>query len=98
MPYEEANKYSVIYEAQYQFKASEEKISEDVAQFIGAIQKYDFDTDITPEAAAATLERLGIMKMHLATLKIMAESAAAQDKNFLTGKDTPYSFHEDIKN
>lgn len=98
MPYEEANKYSVIYEAQYQFKASEEKISEDVAQFIGVIQKYDFDTDITPEAAAATLERLGVMQMHLATLKVMAESAAAQDKNFLTGKDTSYSFHEDIKN
>ena len=98
MPYEEAHKYSGIYRAQDQFKAAEDKISEDVAQVIGVMHKYDFDTDITQEAAAETQERLGIMQMHLATLELMAELAAAQDKNFLTGKDTPYSFHEDLKN
>jgi len=97
MPYEDANKYSSIYEAQYQFKASEEKTIEDSAQFVGLVHKYDFDTDIAPEAASATLERFGIMQMHLAMLKLSAESAAAIDKSFLTGKDTSYNFHEVVK-
>jgi len=97
MPYEEANRYSGIYAAQYQFQVSQEKIMEDVAQFVGIAQKYDLDTDITPEASSAIMERLGIMEMHLAMLKLLAEEAAATDKNFLTGKDTPTSFHEELK-
>jgi hypothetical protein len=98
MPYEEANRYSGIYEAQYQFQASQEKILEDVAQFIGVTHKYDFGTDITPEAASAALERFGVMEVHLATLKAMAESVAAKDKNFLTGKDSSEVINEDIPN
>jgi len=98
MPYEEANKYSGIYEAQYQFQTSQEKILEDVAQIGGVARKYNLDTDITPEAASAALERLGIMQIHLATLKVLAELAAAEDNSFLTGKDASYDFHEDVKN
>ncbi|WP_158821216.1 hypothetical protein [Granulicella sp. S156] len=97
MPYDEANKYSGIYETQYQFKAAEEKISEDFAQLLGIIGKYDFDKDITSEAAGATIERFNIMKVHLAALKLMAEGAAAKDEGFLTGKDVSDNFHEDIK-
>ena len=97
MPYDEANRYSDIYETQYQFKTTEEKLGEDFAQLRGVVGKYDFDAGITPEAAGATIERLNIMQVHLATLKVMAEEAAAKDEGFLTGKAVPDNFHEDVK-
>ena len=97
MPYEEANKYSSIYAAQYRYQASQEKIAEDLAQFMGVIHKYDLDTDISPEAASAIMERLGTMQMHLMMLKLVTEEAAAIDKDFLAGKDTEHNFHEDLK-
>lgn len=98
MPYEEANKYSNIYNAQHQFEASQEKIAEDVAQFFGIIQKENFDKEITPEGASAVLERLGIMQGHLLMVEALAKESAATDKAFLEGKDVAQHFHEELKN
>ena len=97
MPYEEANKYSSIYAAQDRYQASQEKIAEDLAQFMGVIHKYDLDTDISPEAASAIMERLGTMQMHLMMLKLVTEEASAIDSDFLTGKDSKHNFHEELK-
>ena len=98
MPYEEADRYSGIYAAQYQVQISQEKTNDDLAHFIGTARKYDLDKDITPEAASAILEILGVMQTHLATVEVMAQKAAAIDKNFLTGKDNPINFNFEIKN
>ena len=97
MPYEEANRYSNIYEAQHQFEASQEKIGEDVAQFTGIVQKEDFDKEITPEGASAVLERFGIMQGHFLVLDALAKDSAAKDKAFLEGKDVTQHFHEELK-
>lgn len=98
MPYDEANKYSRIYDSQHAVLVEQEKLAEDVAQFSGAIYRSGIDAgDITPEQAGLLLEKLGVMQTHLATLKGLAESAAAVDKAFLDGKDASFNYHEDIK-
>jgi hypothetical protein len=98
MPYDEANKYSRIYDAQHSVSMAQEKLAEDVAQFSGAIYRSGIGgDDFTSEKAGLLLERLGIMQTHLATLKGIAMEAAATDKAFLEGKETSFNYHEDIK-
>ena len=98
MPYDEANQFSRIYDSQHSVSVSQEKFAEDSVQFSGALYRSDMD-NLTPEQAGLLMERLGIMQSHLVTLKVLAESSAAADKAFLTGKnDVSFHFHEDFSN
>jgi hypothetical protein len=98
MPYDEANKYSRIYDAQHSVSIEQEKLAEDVAQFGGTLYRSSIGSDsFTSEKAGLLLERLGIMQTHLVTLKGMAEESADIDKAFLEGKESSFSFHEDIQ-
>ena len=95
MPYDEAERYADIYEAQNSFLTQQEKILEDETQFIGVLRKTHFGHgDITPEQAGLALERFGIWQGHLTYLDLVAKFTLACDKAFLDGKACPKDMHE----
>jgi hypothetical protein len=94
MPYEEAARYTNIYQAQYNLQTMEDKPLEDVAVILGLIEKFNFHsagTKITAEQAGALAEKFGQMRMHLATgdtlLRIDIEHSAAFLENRQPNKD-----------
>ena len=98
MPYDEANKFSRIYNTQHSVSIAQEKIAEDEAQILGALYRSGIARgNITSEQAGLLMERLGTLQNHLITLKVLAQTSAAADQSFLTGKDIDQSFHEDLK-
>lgn len=99
MPYQEAERYSSIYQAQASLLAFQDKPAEDVAGILGLIARYHW-TDksrITREQASAIAERLGQMQLHLVRgdlpLKVCVEESSA----FLENRKARDSFSEDIK-
>ena len=98
MPYDEAQKYADIYEAQASFLKARDVLIEDDAQLLGAMRKTDFGHgDITPEQAGMVAERFGAWQIHLTYLHVLAMSTAMADKAFLEGKEAPMEMHEEIK-
>ena len=98
MPYEEAERYTNIYQAQSNLQAMEDKPMEDVAVILGLIKKFNFDaksSKITAEQAGALAEKFGQMRLHLATgdtlLRIDIENSAAFLENRQPNKD--FSFN-----
>ena len=100
MPYEEAERYTNIYQAQSNLQAMEDKPMEDVAAILGLIKKFNFDKasgKITAEQAGAVAEKLGQMRVHLATgdalLRVDIEHSAA----FLENRHPNGDFNSDLK-
>jgi hypothetical protein len=99
MPYEEAERYSSIYQSQFDFLALEDKPMEDVGVLNGLIHKFDLSKDkkITREEASEMAEKLGQMKWHLAVydgqLKVCIEEAQA----FFENRPANDTFTEDLK-
>lgn len=100
MPYEEAGRYTNIYEAQSTLQAMEDKPMEDVAAIFGLIKKFNLDSassKITAEQAGALGEKFEQMKVHLATgdvlLRIDIENSAA----FLENRQPNKDFSLDLK-
>jgi hypothetical protein len=94
MPYEEAERYTNIYQAQSNLQAMEDKPLEDVATILGMIEKFNFhsaSSKITAEQAGALAEKFGQMMVHLATadtlLRIDIENSAAFLENRQPNKD-----------
>jgi len=94
MPYEEAERYTNIYQAQSNLQAMEDKPLEDVAAILGMIEKFNFhsaSSKITAEQAGALAEKFGQMRVHLATgdtlLRIDIENSAAFLENRQPNKD-----------
>jgi hypothetical protein len=97
MPYEEAQKYADIYEAQDAFLAAQDKNWEDQAQLLGVIGKTNLGHGpVTREQAGLMMERFGIWKGHLVYLDLMAKLTSLSDKAFLEGKEGPKSLHEEF--
>jgi hypothetical protein len=101
MPYQEAERYTNIYQAQSALQAMEDKPLEDVATILGMIEKYDFhsgsSSKITAEQASALAEKFEQMRVHLATgdtlLRIDIEHSAA----FLENRHPNGDFSVDLK-
>lgn len=98
MPYEEAERYTNIYQAQSNLQAMEDKPMEDVAAILGMIDKFNFhstSSKITAEQAGALAEKFEQMRVHLATgdvlLRIDIEHSAAFLENRQPNKD--FSFN-----
>jgi hypothetical protein len=68
MPYEEAERYSSIYQAQTVLMTYQQKPPEDVAAIFGLIAKFGWGngSKILPDQAGAIAEKLGQMRLHLA--------------------------------
>jgi len=100
MPYEEAGRYTNIYQAQSNLQAMEDKPMEDVAAILGLIEKFNFDSKsskITPEQAGALAEKFEQMRVHLATgdmlLRIDIEHSAAFLENRQPNKDFSFNLN-----
>lgn len=97
MPYEKAEKYSSIYNAERQFLAAQEALSEDEARVLGVIRRYQVGKGkMTKEAADAMAEQLGIWQGHLLTLTIAARVLEDQQKAFLEGREPSHDLSEKL--
>ena len=98
MPYEEAESYSGIYQAQSALLDSEDKPTEDVAAILGLINKYHWgkDSKITREQAGAIAEKLGQMEFHLSRGDAVLQWAIEQNSAFLENRKPATSFTAEI--
>lgn len=91
MPYEEAQRYTAIYQAQAALMALEDKPVEDVAAINGLIAKYNIHSSqsgkITREQASALAEKLGAMQMHLSVGSGLLEEDIEQSQAFLENRE-----------
>jgi len=98
MPYEEAQRYTEIYQAQDALMAMEDKPAEDVAAINGLIAKYNFRSShssrITKAQASAVAEKLGAMQMHLSLGKGVLEEDIEFSEAFLTNREPRHKIGE----
>ena len=81
MPYDKAEKYSSIYNAERDFLTAQDRLAEDEAQFLGTLHRYDTGKGkLSREAADAYAERLGVFQGHLLTVFIMARVLEDQQR------------------
>jgi len=98
MPYEEAERYSSIYQAQAALIEYEEKPAEDAAEIFGLIARYHWsDTSrITQEQASAVAERLGQMQLHLVRGDLLLQVCVEDSSAYLENRKARESFTEDV--
>ncbi|MEK6398788.1 MAG: hypothetical protein V4734_11935 [Terriglobus sp.] len=98
MPYDEANRFSSIYETLETFEKAEAVLAEDEAQFLGLIRRYSGEKHMSKESADALAERLGIWQGHLLNIHIAAMLLDDQQEAYLEGhepsKHLSMSLHE----
>ena len=99
MPYDKAETYASIYSLQDAFDAAQNKQLEDVALFMGMIEKNQGGSNVklSRQQAEEELALLGTWKMHLVWGHLSAKICDADYKAFLEGKPAPKSMHEEIK-
>jgi hypothetical protein len=98
MPYEEAERYSSIYQAQSALLAMEDKPAGDVAAISGLIAKFHLSqsSKVTKEQASALAELLGQMRWHLAVGDGMLLESIEQDQAFLQNRKAREDFEENL--
>jgi len=100
MPYEEAERYSSIYQAQSALLVFEDKPAEDVAGIIGLVAKYNppssHSSKITAAQAGALAERFGQMQLHLLTGDLLLQRDIEASEAFLQNRKTRKNFNEDL--
>jgi hypothetical protein len=98
MPYEEAERYANIYQAQAMLQAAGDKPLEDVAGMIGLVDKYQLgkSAKITREQASEMAERLGRMELHLANGDTLLQAAADHAEAFLQNRKARTTFSDSI--
>ena len=97
MPYDRAEKYSSIYNAEHDFLVRQQQLGEDEAQFLGTIRRYHVGKGkMGREAADAFAERLGIWQGHLLTLSIAARVLEEQQSAFLQGREPRHNLSEKL--
>ena len=99
MPYEEAQRYSEIYQSQEQFLATQERPREDTAYAIGLIARFNWNDKkkITADQAGQMAERVGQMKLHIVTGDLMLKKSIEKADAFLQGRPSKEDFTENIK-
>lgn len=98
MPYEEAERYSSIYQAQSALMAMEDKPAADVGAISGLIAKFHMSqsSKVTKEQASALAEQLGQMRWHLALGDALIEGCIEQNQSFLENRKTREDFEENL--
>jgi uncharacterized membrane protein YccC len=101
MPYEEAERYTEIYQAQDALMALEDKPFEDVAAINGLLAKYNsrssHGSKITREQASALAEKLGAMQMHLSVGSGLLQEDIELSQAFLENREPKHEFGEPLK-
>lgn len=99
MPYEEAQRFSSIYDAQGRFEKAQEQWWEDEAQFLGLIRRYSpKDRDMTSEGAGAMAQQFGIWEGHLLNIDLSAKVLEDQTSAYLDGREPKKHMTEHIGN
>lgn len=84
MPYEEAQRFSGIYDEVENFETAQKALVEDEAQFFGALASHPIvNGHITKEGADAMAQRFGIWQGHLLNLHIAARVLQEHERAFL---------------
>ena len=100
MPYEEAERYSNIYQAQVALIAMEDKPLEDAAQILGLIEKTNFHSSrshkITAAEAGELAEKFGQMRLHLANGNTLLQMSIEQSEAFIENRKARESFQENL--
>jgi hypothetical protein len=98
MPYEEAKRYSSIYQAQSALLAMEDKPADDVAAISGLIDKFHLSqsSKVTKEQAGALAELFGQMRWHLAVGDGLIADSIEQDQAFLQHRKVREDFVENL--
>jgi hypothetical protein len=99
MPYEQAQKFSGIYDAVKTLQKSQQVLMEDEAQFLGVIRRYPMKDDVVGrEEADAMAERFGIWQGHLLAVHIAARVLQEEEEAFLEHREPNRRMSEKIKN
>lgn len=93
MSYEEAERYSDIYDAEQVVEREQDQIAEDETQMLGVAREVHPGKGgrLTAESANMVAKQLGIIQGHLLTLKLAARLLQAEEEAFLQGKEAPRS-------
>jgi hypothetical protein len=101
MPYEEAQRYTAIYQAQAALMAIEDKPLEDVAAINGLLGKYNslssHGSKITKAQASALAEKLGAMRLHLSVGSGLLQGDIELSEAFLANREPRHNFGEPLK-
>jgi hypothetical protein len=105
MPYEEAEQYSNIYQAQSALMALEAKPLEDTSEILGLISRYNWhDADkkialpkkITAEQAGAVAEKLTHAQMHLLIGDLLLQGCLENSQAYLENRKPRTNFTESL--
>ena len=97
MRYDQAEKYSSIYNTEHEFLNAQDRLAEDEAQFLGTIRRYTgAKQKMSKEGADAVAERFGVWQGHLLTLYITARVLEDQQKAFLEGREPSHHLSEKL--
>jgi hypothetical protein len=100
MPYEEAEQYSNIYQAQAALLGYQDKPAEDVAGILGLIARYNThsipSSIITKEQAGYLAESFGRMRMHLLNGDLLLRRCIENNQAFLENRKSIGSFTESL--
>ena len=99
MPYDQAQKFSGIYNQVQTMEKAQAIIQEDEAQFLGVLHRYAADKGtFSKDAANAMAERFGIWQGHLLTLHIDARLLLEEEQAFLEHREPSHHMSEKISN
>jgi hypothetical protein len=98
MPYEEAQRYAGIYQAQAALMAIEDKPLEDVAAINGLTAQYHWGKSgkITREQAGALAKILGQMRMHLSVGASLLQADMELSSAYLENREPRHDFTETL--
>lgn len=87
MSYDDASRFSSIYETAENFEHSEDKLQEDESRFLGLIRRYlPSNGRLSKEGADALAEQFGVLQGHLLAIDIAARVLQEQQDAFLEGR------------
>ena len=99
MPYEQAQRFSGIYDDIAKLEKSQQVITEDEAQFLGIIRRYSSKSDdVSKQQADAMAERFGIWQGHLLVVHIAARVLQEGESAFLEHREPNRHMSEKLNN
>ena len=97
MSYDDAQRFSSIYEVAETFEKSEDQLAGDEARFLGLIRRYlPKDKRLSKEGADALAEQFGVLQGHLLAIDIAARVLQEQQNAFLEGRKPSNHMSESI--
>lgn len=96
MPYDEAERYSEIYQCESSLVTLEEKPMQNTAEVLGLIDKFGFrgtiSKKITVEQADALAEKFGQMRLHLLAGDLVFQECIEHSQAFLENRKSKENF------